>query len=97
MKQLTIFVNADLEPQVVAALDHAEVDAFLRIGEASGNRFLAQGEVPRTVAWEAVMFLVPALEDEKVHAVAGELDAVSENCGAGLCLKVVATPAELIR
>jgi len=97
MKQLTIFVNADLEPQVVAALDHAEVDGFLRVGEASGNRFLAEGEVPRTVAWEAVMFVVPVANEEQIRAVVGELDTVAESCGTGPCLKVVATPAESIR
>jgi hypothetical protein len=96
MRQLTIFANSDLEPQVLAAMDHARIDAFLRVGEASGNRFLPPGELPRTVAWDAVMFVVPAVASEKVQQIATELSAAARNCGTEPCLRIVATPAEIV-
>jgi len=96
MKQLTVFVNRDLEPQVLAAFDHAGIEGFLRLGEASGNRFLAAGEVPRTIAWEAIMFVVPAVEEGKADRIAAELADAAADCGAGPCLRVVAVPAEVM-
>jgi hypothetical protein len=97
MKQLTIFVNRDLEPRVVAALDHADCEGFLRVGDASGNRFLPSDEVPRTVAWEAVMLVVPAVDDERLRRIVAELAEVADDCDTGPCLRIVATPAETVR
>jgi len=96
MKQLAIFVNRDLEARVLAALDHVRVDAFLRVAEATGNRFLDEGEVPRTVAWEAVMFVVPAIDESRAERVAAELAGVAAECDAGPCLRVVALPVEVL-
>lgn len=96
MKQLTIFANRDLEPQVFAVLDGAGVEAFLRVGEATGNRFLPEGEVPRTVTWEAVMVVVPALDEAKVEPISRALARIASDCGVEPCLRVVTTRAEVV-
>lgn len=94
MKQLTIFCSRDLEDRVVQALDNAGAEGFLHVGEATGRHFAASGELPRTISWEASMFVVPALDDEKVRAVQGQLAAYAGSCEVEPCLRMVVGSVE---
>ena len=95
MSQLTIFASADLEPRVVEALDRAGVAGFLRVPGATGNRFLP-GQVPRTLSWEAVMIIVPLLDDEQLQSITEQLSAAAADCEAEPCLRLVATPSRVL-
>ena len=96
MKQLTIYCSRDLENRVVNALDHARLEGFLRIGGASGSKFCDPGEVPRTMDWEATMFLVPGAEDTQVQAVVDELAEYASSCDTYPCLRIAVTPVEQV-
>ena len=96
LRMLTIFADEDLEPQVVAALDRAQVEGFLRLGQATGNRFLAEGQVPRSIAWEAVAFVVPLATAEQQQSIALDLSRDAHDCGAEACLRIVASPVTLL-
>ena len=96
MKQLTIFCSRDLEDRVVSALDRAKVDAFLRVGEATGNRFRSAGQVPRLMTWEAVLFLVPMISEEGLGAIVDELEAYAGACEIEPCLRIVVSPVDRV-
>lgn len=96
MKQLTIYCSRDLENQVVNALDHARLEGFLRIGGASGSKFCDPGEVPRTMDWEATMFLVPGAEEPQVQAVVDELSKFAKSCETYPCLRIAVAPVEQV-
>ena len=65
MKQLTIYCSRDLEERVVAVLDHAGAEGYLRLAGATANRFSPSGQVPRVSSWEATLFLVPGTEETR--------------------------------
>ena len=94
MKQLTIFYSSDEESRVITALDHAGIEGFFRVGGASGNKFVEPGQVPRTVAWEAVMIVVPSAPEENVLAVMGELGEYTRSCEIEPCLRMVVSPID---
>jgi hypothetical protein len=96
MKQLTIYCSRDLENRVVNALDHARLEGFLRIGGASGSKFCDPGEVPRTMDWEATMFLVPGAEEVQIQAVVNELAEYTKSCDTYPCLRIAVAPVEQV-
>jgi hypothetical protein len=96
VKQLTIYCSRDLEDHVVNALDHARVEGFLRVGGASGSRFCDPGEVPRTMDWDAIVFLVPGAEETQVEAIVGELGDFARGCDTYPCLRICVTPVEQV-
>jgi hypothetical protein len=96
VKQLTIYCSRDLEDQVVNALDHAGVEGFLRLGGASGSKFCDPGEVPRTMDWDATVFLVPGAEGPQVDAIVSELGEFARGCDPYPCLRISVTPVEQI-
>jgi len=93
VKQLTIFCSRDLEQQVVSTLDDAGLHGYLRIGGATGNRFLAKGQVPRSVTWEAVMIVVPGAEDETIDAVRDKLLGIAASCEIEPCIRLLVNTA----
>ncbi len=96
MQQLSIYCSLDLEDRVVAVLDAARVEGFFRAGTGTGNRFLPAGQLPRTVTWEAALLIVPAIDDGQLAKVRGELNQLAESCEFQPCLRLVASPAEVI-
>jgi hypothetical protein len=94
MKQLTIYCSRDLEDHVVNALDHAKLEGFLRIGGATGSKFCDPGEVPRTMDWEATMFLIPGSDESQIAAVISELGDYADSCETYPCLRMSVTPLE---
>jgi hypothetical protein len=94
MRELKIFCSRDLEDRVVEALDGAGVEGFLHVGEATGHQFAARGELPRTISWEASLFVVPALDEDKVRAVQDELAAYAGRCEVEPCLRMVVGSVE---
>ena len=94
MKQLTVFASEDLEDRVVAAFDHAGIDAYMRIGEATGVRFSAPGQLPRTMTWAATLFLVPAAERDSIDRVITELRQYAGTCEIEPCLRMVVAPVD---
>lgn len=94
MKQLTIFCNRDEEEHVVAALDHAGIPSFLRVGDATGHRFLDPGQIPRDMTWEATMFVVPAVAQEQLNAAVKELRAYAADCEIEPCMRIVISPVD---
>jgi len=92
MKQLTIYCSRDLESTVVTALDHARVEGYLRVGGATGNRFAEHGRVPRSIAWEATVFMVPETDDARVRAVVEQLEGYAGSCEIAPCLRMVVSP-----
>ena len=95
MKQLTVFCTPDLEDRVVSALDHAGVEGFLRLPGGSAHLFAEPGQVPRTMAWEAVLLMVPAAPEERLLRAIDELDAYNRECETGVCLRCTMT--EVVR
>ena len=94
MKQLTIFCGRDLEGRVITALDHAGIEGFFKPASSTGNRFLPQGEVPRTMTWDATMFVVPAAEESRVEVVLNELREHADSCEIEPCLRAVVSPVD---
>lgn len=97
MKQLTIFCSRDLENRVIAVLDRAGIDGFFRAGAATGNKFVPGGQVPRTESWEAAMFVVPAVEGEKIDSILGALAEYARSCEIEPCLRVVVSAVERVQ
>jgi hypothetical protein len=93
VKQLTVFCSRDLEPQVVSALDDAGLHGYLRVGDATGNRFLAKGQMPRTATWEAVMIVVPGAEDTLIDGVRKKLQGVAASCEVEPCIRLLVNTA----
>jgi len=94
MKQLTVFCSNDEESRVITALDHAGIKGFFRMGDASGNKFVEPGQVPRTVAWEAVMIVVPSAPEESIRAVMGNLGEYARSCTIEPCLRMVVSSVD---
>jgi hypothetical protein len=94
MKQLTIFCSRDEEERVVSAFDHAEIPSYVRIGEATGNRFFDRGQIPRSMTWEATMFVVPAVPVDRVEAAVKELRAYATSCAIEPCMRIVVSPVD---
>ena len=93
MKQLTIFCSRDLEAQVVRVLDEADLHGYLRVGDATGNRFLPKDQVPRAVTWEAVMLVVPGADDAVIDGIRDRLQAVAAECEVEACIKLMVNTA----
>lgn len=89
MRQLSVYVSQDLEARVVHAFDHAGVDGYLRVGGATGVRFTGPGQLPRTVTWEASLFLVPSADDGQVRRIVEELREFAGTCDVEPCLRIV--------
>jgi len=94
MKQLSVFVSRDLEERVVHAFDHAGVDAYLRVGDATGVRFSEPGQLPRTMTWDAALYVVPAVGDAPVRAIVDELREYVGSCEIEPCLRIVVSAVE---
>lgn len=93
MKQLTVFCSRDLESRVVSALDSAGIHGYLRVGDATGNRFLDKGQVPRSVTWEAVMLVVPGDEDAIIDRLREKLQGIASECGPDPCIRLLVNTA----
>ena len=93
MKQLTIFCSRDLEAQVVSVLDGSGLHGYLRVGDATGNRFLPKGQVPRSLTWEAVMIVIPGDEDATIDAVREKLQDIAASCGPDPCMRLLVNTA----
>ncbi len=94
MKQLSIFLSSDLERRAVDALERAGLDGFLRLEGASGNKFVPEDPLSRTMTWEAVVLLVPGAGDEQVAAVGRELEEHADACETRPCLRIVVSRVE---
>jgi hypothetical protein len=89
MRQVTVYVSHDLEARVVHALDHADIDGYVRVAGATGTRFAPPGQLPRTVTWEATLFLVPAADEGQVRRIVEELREFAGTCEVEPCLRIV--------
>ncbi len=96
MKQLMIYCSRDLEDRVVAALDAAGVEGFLRVGEATGNKFQPPALLPRTMTWEAALFVAPAAAEQKVEQIIAELESYAGACEVRPCLRMVVSAVERV-
>lgn len=96
MKQLSIFCSGDLEAKVVSALDRAGVEGYLRLGEATGNKFLPPQEIPRTMVWQATVIVVPAVAPEKAEQIIEELQEYAGSCEVTPCLRIVQSAVERV-
>jgi hypothetical protein len=94
MKQLTLYCSRDLEDRVISALDRADVHGFVRVAEATGNKFLPAGEVPRTMTWEASLIVVPVVPPEKVERIVRELKEYAGSCEIEPCLHVTVSSVD---
>jgi hypothetical protein len=94
MKQIAIFCSPDLDRKVIGALDEARVEGFMRVASGTGNFFKEPGQIPRTMSWEATLFIVPAASDEQVERVLAPLREHAGNCETAPCLRVTVTPVE---
>ena len=96
MKQITLYVSPDLENRVIDTLEKAGVEGFLRVGGATGNKFLGPGQIPRTVTWQAEALVVPAATDEQVDAIFRELEQYANACETHPCLRMVAVDVDRV-
>lgn len=96
MKQLTIFCSSDLADRVVAALDRAGVEGFASLEKATGNKFADAGRFPRTITWEAHVFIVPGATDGQIGQVVGELECLANECEIKPCLRISVVPLEAL-
>ena len=86
---VTILCNGDLTDRVISALDHAGAHHFLRIPDAVGTMFEPEGVIPRTISWEATMFVVPGLQEDQIDGLVHELRDVVGECSAENCLRIM--------
>lgn len=89
-----VFCTSDEEERVVAAFDHAGIPAYLRVGNATGHRFLDRSQIPRDMSWEATLFVVPAVSEKQMSAAAKELRAYKGECEIEPCLRIVISPVD---
>lgn len=89
MRSLTVFCSRDLEDRVVSAFEHAGIEAFLRLGGATGHRFVPTDEMSRTMTWEAIMFVVPVASTERIDTAVDELEHYAGTCEIEPCLRVI--------
>jgi hypothetical protein len=89
-----IFCNSDEEGRVVSALDQAGIPAFLRVGDATGHRFLDPGQIPRDMTWEATMFIVPAAPEDRLELVVAQLRTYIGDCEIEPCMRIVISPVD---
>ena len=94
MKQLTIYCSRDLEEMVIAALDRHGAEGYFRIAGATGNKFLPEGTLPRTITWEAVALTVPALPEKEIPPIVADLEAHADACDIRPCLRNVTLPID---
>ncbi len=92
MTQVTIYCSRDLEGRVVHALDHADVDTYLQLGGATAHRFVDKGQVPRTIGWEASVFHVPGLDEERTRRLVEQIEEYAGDCEVAPCLRIVVAP-----
>ena len=95
LSQLTIFCSRDLEDRVVTELDRAAVEGFFRLPGGTGNKFRERGGVPRTITWEATMFVVPAAPAERVEAIVRALESHAGSCEIRPCLRMTVAAIDL--
>lgn len=95
MKQLSIYCSRDLEERVLHALDHAGIEMFLRV-PGIGERFLGRGQLPRTMRWEAALFLVPGASSERIDRVVAELSQYAGECEIEPCLRLVVASVDRV-
>ncbi|RMF74732.1 MAG: hypothetical protein D6738_05580 [Acidobacteria bacterium] len=91
---MKILCNSDLTDRVISALDHAGAHHFLRIPEAVGTMFEPEGVIPRTISWEATLFVVPGLTVEQIDRLVHELRDVVGECSAENCLRILVSRVE---
>ena len=96
MKQLTVYCSRDLEERVVNALDHAGAEGFFPIGGSSGSKFLQPGVLPRTTSWDAIAFIVPAIDASDAQKIVDELEAFANACDYQPCLRIVLSAVEQV-
>ena len=89
MKQLTIACSDDIEDRVIALLDEAGVEGYIRLGDATGNKFTERGEAYRVMTWPATILLVPGVPDDGVTRVVSSLQRYAASCTTDPCLRVV--------
>ena len=94
MKQITIFLSADLEEQMITALESAGAEGFFRLEGGLGNRFLEPGAVPRLVSWEAVVIIVPEASEEVAESLVEAARKFKGSCEVEPCLRLTVSPVE---
>ena len=94
MKLVQVFCSRDLEHRVLRVLDDAGVEGYLRMGDATGGKFLPRGDVPRTMTWEAVSYIVPFASEEAVARITRDLRDYAGHCEIEPCLRLLVLPVE---
>jgi len=79
MKMVTIYASSDLENRVVSAIQDSGADTYLTIDNATAHRFNRSHDLPRTMTWSAVMFLVPGLSEAQASRLS---EALRHECDA---------------
>lgn len=94
MNQLTIYCSRDLDERIISVLDRAEVHGFVRVADATGNKFLPAGEVPRSMTWEASLIIVPVVSSEKTEEILRALRSYAGSCEIEPCLHATVSPVD---
>lgn len=88
MKLMTIYASSDLEHRIVSAIQESGAETFLTIDGATAHRFNRSHDMPRTMTWEATMFLVPGLTEEQSSRLSESLRAECASLETRPCLRM---------
>jgi hypothetical protein len=94
MKQLTVYCSRDLEKRVISAFDEVDLEGYVHLGGATGHKFLPGDQVPRTMTWEASVFVVPSAPEDRIARVVDSLKLYAGSCEIEPCIRIVTSDVE---
>lgn len=95
MKLLTIFISSDLQDEVSRIISEAQVECYVRLGEAQGISHRCKGSLGDSMPWEAAVLMI-AGESEQLENLAENIETTVKNKEFEPCLRMMLTPVDRV-
>ena len=95
MKLLTIFISSDLQDEVSRLISEAQVDCYVRLGEAYGISHRCKGSLGDDMPWEASVLMI-AGEEEQLESLAENIATTVKNKEYEPCLRMMLSPVDKV-
>jgi hypothetical protein len=95
MKLLTILISSDLQDEVSRLISEAEVDCYVRLGEAYGISKRCKGSLGNNMPWDAGVLMV-AGEQEQLEQLADNIEAAVRSRDYEPCLRMMLSPVDRV-